>query len=380
MKVAVVTNFPQDPGAPVGGVETVSVNLVGALSRFDGLEVHVVTLDSSIRHNQIAPCGRAVVHRLACETKSVLLNAVTTGRRLVKGYLTGLNPDIVHSHDTYGLMVKGFQAPRAFTVHGFIYRDTLVSGVKLPRLRATLWKWIETRGWADQPQIISISPYVRERLSVIVRGTIHDIENPIAESFFKVERREKQGVIFSAAVISPRKNTLALVDAISILAKKGIDVQLRLAGRVVEPGYGRVLQERIDANGLREKVTLLGAIGVNQVQAELSQASVFALVSIEENAPLGIAEAMAVGVPVVASNRCGMPYMVRHGETGYLVKPFDPNDIAKRIRHLLSDQNLRGVMGERSRQLALDIYHPELVAKRTVMVYSEAIQSYTTCR
>jgi glycosyltransferase involved in cell wall biosynthesis len=136
------------------------------------------------------------------------------------------------------------------------------------------------------------------------------------------------------------------------------------------------VQSRIDANGLREKVTLLGSIGVEQVQAELAQTSVFALVSLEENAPLGIEEAMAVGVPVVASNRCGMPYMVRHGETGFLVNPFAPNDIAQRIRQLLSDQNLRRAMGERSRQVAFDDYHPELVAKRTMKVYSEAIQGY----
>jgi len=376
VKVAVVTSFPQDTGSPAGGVEAVSVNLVRTLARFDDLEVHVITLDSSIGHNQIEPWGRAVVHRLACETKSVLLNAITAGRRLVKGYLAKLKPDVVHSHDTFGLMVKGLRAPRVFTVHGFIYGDTLVSGVKLPRLRSALWKWIETRGWADQPHIISISPYVRERLSGIVKGTIHDIENPIAESFFKVERQEKQGVIFSAAVISPRKNTLALVDAVNILVKEGVNVRLRMAGKVVEPGYGRAVQSRIDANGLREKVTLLGSIGVEQVQAELAQTSVFALVSLEENAPLGIEEAMAVGVPVVASNRCGMPYMVRHGETGFLVNPFAPNDIAQRIRQLLSDQNLRRAMGERSRQVAFDDYHPELVAKRTMKVYSEAIQGY----
>jgi glycosyltransferase involved in cell wall biosynthesis len=376
VKVVIVTSFPQDPGAPIGGVEAVSVNLVGALSRLHDVDLHVVTLDSRIAHNQITTWGKAVVHRLRCGKRSTLLNALTSGRRLVNAYLVRLNPDVVHSHDTYGLMLKGFPAPRVFTVHGFIYSDTRVSGGRLPCLRAFLWKYFETRGWADQPHIISISPYVRERLSEIVKGCIHNIENPIAESFFALERREKEGVIFTAAVISPRKNTLALVDAVALLVKEGINVRLRLAGKIVEAAYGIAVNDRIDAYGLHGKAILLGPIGTEQVKAELAQASVFALLSLEENAPLGVEEAMAAGVPVVASNRCGMPYMVRNDETGFLVDPFNSKKIAERFRELLTDYKLRIAMGKRSQEIARDLYHPRRIAKRTRAVYKEAISTF----
>jgi glycosyltransferase involved in cell wall biosynthesis len=87
---------------------------------------------------------------------------------------------------------------------------------------------------------------------------------------------------------------------------------------------------------------------------------------------MGIEEAMAVGVPVVASNRCGMPYMVRHGETGYLVDPLDPEAIAGRLGQLLVDAGLRERMGEASRLLARERYHPAAVAARTRQVYFEA--------
>ena len=379
MRVAIVTSFPRDLSKPQGGVEAVSVNLAKALSELDGLDIHVVTCDSTVSSADTTSLSKVTVHRLPAPKGSMLVNAITTGRRAVCDYLRMLKPEVVHSHDTYGLMVKGLSLPRVFTVHGFIYGDTLVSGARLPWLRAALWKLAETRGWADQPHIISISPYVRERISGFVKGTIHDIENPIAESFFKVERQEKPGVIFSAAVIAPRKNTLALVDAIVILARQGVDVRLRLAGKVVDPDYGKAVQARIDANGLRENVVLLGSIGLNQVQAELAQASMFALASLEENAPLGIEEAMAVGVPVVASNRCGMPYMVRHGETGFLVNPFDPHSIASRIRQLLRSQSLRETMGERSREFALERFHPDRVAALTREVYREAFEKKSVC-
>jgi glycosyltransferase involved in cell wall biosynthesis len=289
-------------------------------------------------------------------------------------YLTELGPDVVHAHDVYGLMVKGLPIPRVLTIHGFIYGDTLVSGERFAWLRSRVWERVEKAGWADQPHIISISPYVRERLAGVATGVIHDIDNPIAASLFEVQRRECKDVIFSAALISPRKNPLALVDAVGRLARRGIDVKLRLAGSVTHEAYGRRVQERIQAYGLENRVVLLGRIDSEQVRRELAEASVFAVVSLEENSPMGIEEAMAVGVPVVTSNRCGMPYMVRDGESGFLVDPHDADDIAWRLGQLLEDDALRGTMGEKGRQIALDRFHPDVVARRTRQVYLRAMR------
>lgn len=375
MKVAFVTGFPRDPAAPQGGVEAVSVNLVASLALLPDMDIHVVSLDSQLRSSATAGFGRARVYRLPARKGSTLLNATITGRRTVCNFLRKLKPDVVHSHDTYGLMVKGLAMPRVFTIHGFIHADTLVSGSKLPKLRSRVWKLIETAGWADQPHIIAISPYVRERVSGIAKGVIHDIENPVSESFFNLKRNEDPRIIFSSAVISPRKNTLALIDAFKIVADEGRHLQLRLAGRIADPGYGRRVEERIQAMNIRPKVSLLGEISSERVRSELSRSAVYALVSLEENAPMGIEEAMAAGVPVLASNRCGMPFMVRHGETGFLVDPEDKYDIAARLRLLLDSQSLRETMAVRARTHALERYHPQKVALRTRDVYEEAIRS-----
>jgi glycosyltransferase involved in cell wall biosynthesis len=271
-------------------------------------------------------------------------------------------------------MVKGLSLPRVFTIHGFIYGDTEVSGKKWPWLRSRLWKWIETSGWADQPNIISISPYVRERVSSVVKNTvIHDIDNPISESFFHIARQPDPATIFSAAVISPRKNTLRLVQAVLKLKEAGVTAQLRLAGPVVNAAYGEELLSAIRRYDLEGSVQLLGRIGTKQVEAELARATVFALVSLEENSPMGIQEAMAASVPVVTSNRCGMPYMVRSGATGYLVDPENPDNIARRLKQLLESQSLCVQMGDEARRVALSRFHPDLVARRTREVYLEAI-------
>ena len=90
---------------------------------------------------------------------------------------------------------------------------------------------------------------------------------------------------------------------------------------------------------------------------------------------MGIEEAMAAGVPVVTSNRCGMPYMVRDGESGYLIDPHNPADIADRLHLLLQRPSLRLRMSECSRAIARDRFHPESVARRTREVYLRAART-----
>ena len=85
---------------------------------------------------------------------------------------------------------------------------------------------------------------------------------------------------------------------------------------------------------------------------------------------------MAAGVPVVTSNRCGMTYMVRDGESGFLIDPNNPDDIAWRLGQLLKSNELRRSMGVKGREIALDRFHPAKVAARTRDVYLRAIHDF----
>ncbi len=375
LRVAFVTSFPADPARPYGGVEAVSVQLVRALARYRDLSLEVVTLDRGMEQElELSEWQGARIHRLRRHPRAgELRNALGLGRRQIQNYLARLAPDLIHAHDTYGLMVQGLATPRVFTVHGFIHGDTKVSGHKLPWLRARLWRFFETRGWADQHAIVSISPYVREYVRRYSRAPIYDICNPIDPGFYEIVRRPRTGVVFSAAVISPRKNTLRLVQAVERLLQEGRTVELRLAGAVADSAYGERVRRYVQERGLDAHVVWLGALPTERIYVELAEAQVFALVSLEENAPLGIAEAMAAAVPVVASNRCGMPYMVMHGETGYLVDPEDPADIARRLAMLLADEALIRRFGETAHALATTLFHPGRVAARTRALYFELL-------
>jgi len=367
------------PDSPRGGVEAVSLNLARALAHHKELDVHVVTFAPEIREPEHQEWSGVNIHRLPQGKGSLLGFATGSGGRMLREYILDLKPDVVHAHDTFGIMTRRINLPRVFTIHGFIHEDTRYVGGWKARLRSELWRREEYATWAAQPHIISISPYVRERLRGIARGVIHDIENPVDEACFKVHRREEPGRIFSAAVISARKNPLGLIQAVAALPV-GITTELRLAGPVIEESYGRLLRKFIQEKNLTEKILLLGSMPALGVREELAKASVFALVSFEEGAPMGIAEAMAAGVPILTSNRCGMPYMVRHGETGFLVNPEDPADISRHLTVILSNDSLRNQMSLAARAFAENHFHPKRVAERTLMVYRRAMEEWGSSR
>src|SRR5262249_6753370 len=160
-----------------------------------------------------------------------------------------------------------------------------------------------------------------------------------------------------------RKNALQLVEAMADVAARLPEASLRLAGHVQEEDYAAQVRRRIAELRLGDRVQLLGNLDQRGVREELRGASAFALVSLEEGAPMGIEEAMAAGVPVVASNRCGMPYMVRDGDSGYLVDPLNSRDISSRLTAILESPEQVDSMGRCGRQIALERFHPQVVAR-----------------
>lgn len=334
--------------------------------------MHVVTADAGVTAPERSAWAGCTIHRLPWTARRVLSGILGSGGRQVARYVAGLSADVVHAHDNYGIMLRDLDGPKILTIHGFIHADTLVSGERFALPRSRLWRLVEERAWARYPHIISISPYVRERLSGTATGVIHDIDNPIAARFFDVPRRDAGNAIFCAAVLSPRKNTLGLVESFARVHANKPDAVLRLAGSPVSAEYAGRIAARVRELGLERAVTIMAPLTTAEVGDELGRASVMALLSLEENAPLSVQEAMAAGVPVVASNRCGMPYQVSEGESGLLVDPHDTAGAAGCLAHLLDHPDIRIAMGARGRAIALARFHPDVVAQRTADVYAWA--------
>jgi len=89
---------------------------------------------------------------------------------------------------------------------------------------------------------------------------------------------------------------------------------------------------------------------------------------------MAVAEAMAAGTPVIASKVGGIPYMIEDGETGFLVDPNNPKDIAEKLVTLLSDKHLRSKMGKEGKKLAEERWKDEVIARKLLEMYFSAIE------
>ena len=374
MKVAIFSRYPRQFGRPRGGVESVTVVLVRALAALGDLDVHVVTLERGQQAVQVERDGAATIHRLPGRRWPLVADIwAGPGRRRLVRYLRGLAPDVVHAHETYGLALGNLELPVVFTVHGFDWANVLAAEAPHARLRSVLWRMAERRGLARQRYIVSISPYVRGMVEPLTPATIFDIENPVEEEFFGTQRSEQPGRVLCVGWINERKNTLGSVQAFARAVAAGASGTLTIAGESRQPEYMERVRRCVIEHGMESRVEFLGHIDRARLRQELSRAAVLLLPSRQENAPMAIAEAMAVGVPVIVSNRCGMPYMVSEGITGYLVEPDDHAQIAERLCRLLGDAELRARLSAAARRQALARFRPELVARRTRDMYRQVV-------
>ena len=107
--------------------------------------------------------------------------------------------------------------------------------------------------------------------------------------------------------------------------------------------------------GVRDRVEFAGRIKHSRLPSVLSATDVFVQPSIGEEAfGISVVEAMACGLPVLASNNGGMREIVMPGETGQLLPPGDVSAWQRALAALLSDPVLRHTMGSAARQRAID--------------------------
>jgi glycosyltransferase involved in cell wall biosynthesis len=146
------------------------------------------------------------------------------------------------------------------------------------------------------------------------------------------------------------------------------------AARLVVVGDGP-LREQVEAavrrSPARDRITLHGFVPHEQVPAVLRSLDLLVLPSIYEEMGSVLAEAMACGLPVVASDVGGIPDVVRDGETGILVPPGDVPALTKALDGVLRDPSLRTRLGEEARRQSVRYSWPGLAA-RIADLYADA--------
>lgn len=156
-----------------------------------------------------------------------------------------------------------------------------------------------------------------------------------------------------------KKGYGVLVEAIAQLSRKGVDCSCRIAGEGPER---EALQSQIARAKLENRIALPG--WTDSVADFLAPDDIFVLPSFQEDFPLAVLDAMASGMPIVASAIDGPKDFLVEGETALLVPPGEPAALAQAIARLIGDDTLRATLGRAARAEAVMKYSFEAVGKQ----------------
>ena len=289
-------------------------------------------------------------------------------------------PDVIHAQLEFATILGGLAAyrrriPMISTLHTIGKPDPLTRAAL--RFRMEAWA---LRRFADR--VVAVSESARREyladfgLSPGRVVTIHngiDIERFRARPGMRAAARSELGIppsvplAITVAVLRPPKGIDDMLAAMPAVFDRMPDLHYLVVG---EGPARRDLERLISEHGLDDRVILAG--NRSDVSGMLAAADVFVLPSHTEALPTAVAEAMAAGLPVVATRVGGTPEMVDR-DTGILVEPGDRHGLAAAVVNILVDADMGRSLGERGAQRAEQHFEIRRQTRRLVTEYRKLI-------
>lgn len=337
------------------------------LCRAEGLAVRVLPGPPSF-----SVFGKALLRGSMLDQLGVIVReALPYARRLAR-LLDEERAEVAHYNTARGVILAAMGAHLAGRNAVMHQRGSVAVG-RIHWLAAQcLADWILLVARALLPEVL---PHMRDRTSVLYNGV--DTEVPVVERAAaraevaarfgdRIALDEGTRLFVSLSTPAPFKGLHHLLEAAAIARRRGARAAYVLAGEPRQDGYAGWLARRIQALDLEGTVALAGF--VEDTHRLLCAADALVLPSVEheriedgaevyedrsnEGLPRSVLEAMAAGVPAIASDIAGVREQIEDGVSGLLVPPRDPAALATAIEELARDADLRARMGARAREIA----------------------------
>lgn len=389
-----------------GGVSSYTVELVRHLP--NDIKVHVVApMREGIDKEKVstADCdfseyfGDNVHLHFVCKARDTFVYNATFQLACLKNL-----PEIIKKEDInlvhYGSQVaelllrfKKIEIPTVTTIHTTIrgQRDgAKVSGVgfwdlefseKATYLTYPFLRLAEIIYFSKVRYYITVSNWMKQQLQKqypkMNHSSISVIHNSVDTKLFspsaKRNRLERDLVLITGR-LTATKGIRYLVEAVPKILEEYPEASFVCIG----PGNSMPYKRRLKKMGIPEnKFAFLGYLKERSELIKYYRASsVFLVPSLYENLPIRMLEAMACGVPVVASNICAISEAIDNGVNGILIPPGSVNELANAVCSLLSDSNLRRKMGDNARKTTLEKFDWSVNAIRTAEVYQRILDKF----
>lgn len=377
-RIVQIGAYPIDPNKVFGGVEASVFGLAQAQSAT--AEVHVFDFPRMSGGSGIEQFGRVVVHRYNNPSQRQV--ATVRQVKVIAEEIVALHPDVCHIHGTGAfswLMYRTLSQERmnvVVTVHGLARvekRNALRKSFSLKRLGQYLYQsWVERRFLSIVPMAIVDTEYVRD---MVVRYPLrkipmmHVVPQGIDEEYFGLHCSAESKMFLSVGSIGERKGHLYTIRAFEHLRREGMDAELVVAGVISNGSYYERLKTAIENSEFAKEIKLYVDLPNDKIKDLYQKAHVFVLHSEEESQGIVFAEAMATGLPVIATKVGGVPYVVKEGEMGLLSDYADITTFADNMKRLMTDTQLWITMATAAKTEA-EVFHWDEIALRVFDVYN----------
>jgi glycosyltransferase involved in cell wall biosynthesis len=243
--------------------------------------------------------------------------------------------------------------PYSFTAHGSdLHVDRTMLDVKVAASRFT----VTVSNFNRNVIVRDCGEWARDKVRVVRCGVDPEVFKPRLRC-----RGDDDALrILCVGSFEEVKGHRYLIEACRLLKHRGVSFTCHLVG---DGPRRRDVEEQIRQSGLRSEIVVHGPLPRREVADLLSRADVATLPSVptkdgkKEGVPVALMEAMASSLPVVSSDLSGIPELVEHGLTGFLVEPRDTHGLADAFGRLAADAELRECMGRAGRAKVLAEFH-----------------------
>jgi glycosyltransferase involved in cell wall biosynthesis len=349
--------------------------LLQGMAETDDVEVHVVSCMQKPMRCPRQLAKNIYFHGLIVPKMGWLRTGYQGCIRAVRAKLKSLQPKVVHGQGTerdcaVSAVYSGF--PSLITVHGNM---RLIA--KVNRSRPLSYQWFAARleRWTlpRARGVICISRYTEQAVQPLSKRT-WVIPNAVDSNFFQAEYAPTDPpTLVCIGNISFRKNQIALIEALDPLIKRH---QFELVFFGSTAGNNDYTARFLQAIANRPWCKYAGTADRAEIKKQLSRAAMLILPSVEDNCPMVVLEAMAVGTPVIAPNVGGVPELVQHSLNGLLCDPTKAESIRQQVELLLSHPKLRHQLGVRGKEDALKRFEPCVIAREHVAVYATVAEGH----
>jgi len=206
----------------------------------------------------------------------------------------------------------------------------------------------------------------KEKVTVVPNGVAPLTDDPPQRA------RPTDWTLGTVALFRPRKGIEVLIEALAMLGPER-PVRLLAVGPFETDAYERDVKRLVEDRRLADCIEWTGFCG--DVTSQLHRMDAFVLPSLfGEGLPMVTLEAMAAGLPVVASNVEGVSEAVRHGHEGLLTQPGDAADLTARLDDLITGRYDAGAMGRLAWRRQRDHFSTQALAARVAGIYRHVLE------